>query len=354
MEHTPDVRTTVQLTCDWNPDAECPEFEKFLKQVVPADVIPTLWELIGYSLYSGNPLQTAVMLVGEGGNGKGTFLRVIQGILGQHNVAGVSLHELSNDRFATADLFGKVANIAADIDGTFIANTAEFKKMTGGDLLRAQHKGLSAFGFVCWALPLFSANTIPGSADTSDGYFRRWLIIKFPNQITKKDSGLDARLAREYEGIAAKAVLALRDLMKRQKWMSTPSLDSAKREFERKVDHIRDFLDAMTVPEPVAKHCSSPILTFDQYMAWCDENNHKHPLSKQKFYTRVEQAGHPRVLSNGSQKFQNLRLKSADELAQELKQALGSDEDDDWGDLEREVASSDAYVEQDALDVWED
>jgi putative DNA primase/helicase len=90
-----------------------------------------MWELIGYLTYSGNLLHKAVMLSGTGRNGKGTLLRVITALLGDDNTTSVSLHDLVNTRFSTASLFGKNANIAGDIDGGYIENTATFKAITG-------------------------------------------------------------------------------------------------------------------------------------------------------------------------------------------------------------------------------
>ncbi|MPZ08570.1 MAG: hypothetical protein GEU26_19540, partial [Nitrososphaeraceae archaeon] len=123
--HTPDVLSTVQLPVNYNPDATCPAFDRFLAEVVPADMIDIVWELIGYLVFSGNPLHKAVMLMGGGNNGKGTFLHVLEKLLGgKRNITAVSLHDLVNTRFSTASLYGKLANIAGDIDGSYLESTA--------------------------------------------------------------------------------------------------------------------------------------------------------------------------------------------------------------------------------------
>ena len=191
-EHTPDVLSTVQLGVDYNPDATCPEFDTFLDQVLPTDMVALAWELLGYLMFSGNPLHKAVMLTGTGRNGKGTFLRVVNALLGQGNVTSVSLHDLVNTRFSTASLFGKIANVAGDIDGTYLESTATFKAITGQDLISAEHKGRDRFDFVPWAVPLFSANKIPASSDVTTGYLSRWLVVPFPRDFTgREDRHLD-------------------------------------------------------------------------------------------------------------------------------------------------------------------
>lgn len=160
-DHRPDVLSTVQLGVDFDRTATCPEFDAFLTAVLPEDMVTLVWELIGYLLYSGNPLHKAVMLTGTGRNGKGTFLRVVNTLLGHGNVTSVSLHDLVNTRFSTASLFGKIANIAGDIDGTYLESTATFKAITGQDLISAEHKGRDRFDFTPWAVPVFSANKVP-------------------------------------------------------------------------------------------------------------------------------------------------------------------------------------------------
>jgi putative DNA primase/helicase len=245
-DHTPDMLTTVQLSVDWNPDATCPAFDKFLGEVVPEDMVALVWEAIGYLLYSGNPLHRAYMLMGAGRNGKGTLLRVVGALIGAANYTAVSLHSLVNTRFSTANLFGKIANIAGDIDGTYLESTAMFKAITGQDQITAEHKGRDAFDFTPWAVPMFSANKVPPSADVTQGYLSRWLVIPFPNDFTgREDRHLDARLTTkaELQGIAAKAMPALRSLLERGDFQLPASGLKARDEFGRRVDQVRMWVD---------------------------------------------------------------------------------------------------------------
>jgi phage/plasmid-associated DNA primase len=59
-----------------------------------------------------------------------------------------------------------------------IEHTDLFKHATGGDLIRAEFKFRDAFSFRCYALPLFSANELPRTADQTDAWFDRWIIIR--------------------------------------------------------------------------------------------------------------------------------------------------------------------------------
>ena len=119
-DHDESYWSTSQLAVTWSEDAECPEIERFLAEVLPADLLEPgadgspgfIYEVIGYALFSGNPLHKAILLLGTGRNGKGTLLRLLNAMLGEDNVSSVALHEMANNRFRVAELVGKVANIA--------------------------------------------------------------------------------------------------------------------------------------------------------------------------------------------------------------------------------------------------
>lgn len=307
--HSPDVPSTVQLGVEYDPDAECPAFEAFLSQVVPPDVVPMVWELIGYLMYSGNPLHKAVMLTGSGRNGKGTFLRVVLALLDRRNVTSVSLHDLVNTRFTTASLFGALANIAGDIDATYLENTATFKQITGGDTISAEHKGRDRFDFTPWAVPVFSANKIPASADTSAGYLARWLVVPFPHSFEgREDRGLDRRLQTwgELQGIAAKGVRALGTLLDRGDFDLTTSGIAAREEFVRRVDQVRTWLADCCDIDDVHPFVARTEL-YEVYKRWAGRDGHR-PVRASEFYDRLEQGGGYPTVYAGTRGFKRIKV----------------------------------------------
>ncbi len=308
VPHTPDVLSTVQLPVDWDEMATCPEFDRFLGQVVHADAIDMVWELIGYLMYSGNPLHKAVMLVGTGRNGKGTFLRTVEAVLGKQNITSASLIDLVNTRFTTASLFGKIANIAGDIDGTYLENTATFKAITGQDMISAEHKGRDRFDFTPWAVPVFSANKIPGSADTTVGYLSRWVVLHFPHDFTgREDRTLDQRLQTKAElaGVAVKAVTALRRLLARHDFLLPPSAQDAREEFIRRVDQVRTWISECTAPDATSRIPRTALYTV--YKNWASRDGHG-TLKATEFYDRLEAAGVRPATVRGTRSFTGIRV----------------------------------------------
>jgi P4 family phage/plasmid primase-like protien len=295
--HTPDVPSTVQLSVDWDPDAECPEFEAFLAQVLPDDCLVPMeggpgfvWELIAYMLLSGNPHQIAVLFRGLGRNGKGVFLRVVEVLLGARNIASVSLHELDENRFAAAELYGKTANIVGDLDTKALRGTDVFKRITGGDLIRAEKKFKDAFSFYCWAVPIFSSNRVFTTSDSADGYFERWVIVNFPNSFYgKEDRGLAARLTSEQElqGVLRRAMEALPALMRRGRLPQPGSVADTKDRFVLDSDRVRGWLadNCEFGPDYWTKTSS----LWDAYHF--GTGGEKDSLGRTEFYLRLDQIG---------------------------------------------------------------
>jgi phage/plasmid-associated DNA primase len=101
----------------------------------------------------------------------------------------VSLQDLEKDRFAAADLFGKRANIHADIDREGLKRSTYFKTATGKrDKIRAQRKYGQPFSFVPYAKHFYSANRIPVTEDESDAFFNRWMIVFFGQLFIERDA----------------------------------------------------------------------------------------------------------------------------------------------------------------------
>jgi P4 family phage/plasmid primase-like protien len=293
IPHNPAYCSTVQLPIEYVPGAKCPQFEKFLREVLPADLVDSgfIWELIGYTLYSGNPLHVAVLLFGKGRNGKGTLIRVLKALLGEHNISTVSLHELTENKFRVATLYQKLANLAGDLDSKWLENTALFKKITGHDGIQGEYKYGASFEFDPWALPIYSANKAFGSPDSSEGWVARWVVVPFPNSfLGREDRLLDAKLTSESElrGILAKSIAALPVLMARGNFADLPSLAEAKHAFVLASDAIRAWIDECCVLDAAAW---TPRTDLYRAYAMSTGRDGGKQLGAREFYNRVEQVG---------------------------------------------------------------
>ena len=307
VTHSPDFYSTVQFPWDWEPDATCPQFDAFLAQILSPDYQVLAWQMIAYLLYSGNPMQSAFLLHGTGDNGKGTLLRLLSMMLGARNYSSETLNSLNGNKFAAITLFGMIANIAGDMDATFQTETAMFKSLTGEDNISAEHKYGERFMFSSWAVPVFTVNKIPGSADTTKGYMRRWQVIKFNYEIPPEEKvlGFSDRLVAEIPGIAVKALGVLRELMKTKRFKDDGDIVQGQHEFALAVDQVQQWVEEATIPAPDNAEPRSEL--YKSYRTWATSNG-VGALRSHEFYARLESAGFPAGKSNGLRTHRGLRV----------------------------------------------
>ena len=192
LQFNPDYIITNKIDFDYRPGAYCEAADKTLDKLACGDteIRSLLEEVIGYTFYRRNELRKAFILIGDKANGKSTYLDMIKTMLGDENTAALDLKELG-DRFKTAELFGKLANIGDDIGDDFIPNPAAFKKLVSGDRLNAERKGQDPFDFNNYSKLLFSANNIPRIKDKSGAVVNRLVIIPFNAKFSPDDPDYD-------------------------------------------------------------------------------------------------------------------------------------------------------------------
>jgi P4 family phage/plasmid primase-like protien len=310
IPHRPDFYSTVQFPWEWDDTAVCPMFDSFMEEMLSPDYAELAWQMLGYSMYSGNPKQNAFMLLGKGGEGKGTLLRVLVAMLGKENISTETLTSLNSSKFSAINLFGKIANIAGDIEKTFQTETNIFKALTGQDYIGAEHKYGARFSFSNWAVPIFSANQIPGSADVSKGYLRRWLMIEFTHPPENPQDDFSDRLSLEIPGIAMKAVKYLRTVM-HHGFKQDGDIAQGLNDFAKAVDQVRlwteECCETPTLSVVGQPHRTPRSDLYKSYRAWAQENNNG-VLKAHEFYERLKTAGYRETKISGVRYFEGIKV----------------------------------------------
>jgi putative DNA primase/helicase len=264
----------TRLAAKYDAAAECPRFKQFLSEVVGEGDIAVLQEFLGYCLYRDYLFAKTLLLVGSGHNGKSVFLQVIDALLGEKNVSHESLQSLCENRFAQAELVGKYANIYADLPDKAVWETGVFKILTGNDVHTVEKKGRNPFDTKNHAKLIFSCNKIPESYDDSDAYYRRFIIVTFPNQFPEGDPKTDPhlidKLREELPGIFNYAVAGLQRLLLQNKFSSNKSLEEIRAFYKRQASSVSAFVEDMLEVEPQSELTKDGV--YSNYCAYCRTN----------------------------------------------------------------------------------
>jgi P4 family phage/plasmid primase-like protien len=286
--HNPHIVSTVRIPIEWNDEAECPDIDRFFGEVFPKDAIELAYEILGYMLYNDNPLHKAILLYGSGRNGKGTFIRLARMLVGHNNISAVTPQALDSSQFSSAQLYGKLANLVGDVDPRIFKSTEQFKQLTGGDEMMGQHKHKDPFIFRCRALMIAAFNALPRTADTTEGFFSRWVVVPFtaffPAGVA--DVTLIDRLTTQesLQGLLRMAVGGLQQVMRRGKFIMPESVRKATERFKMEADPMRGFIEErVSFHGAQAQEFIARSDLYAAYSAWVAINGF-HQMSAQRFY----------------------------------------------------------------------
>ncbi|HAT4116106.1 TPA: DNA primase [Clostridium perfringens] len=288
-EHTPSYLSTVQLNVEYNPQIDCPQFKKFLNEVLDCKLIPLVQEIVGYLLTTNTASQKAFVFWGPARTGKSTLLWVVEYLLlGKKNVSNIPWQEIG-DKFKTAELLGKLANVFSDLPSKSIDDTGIFKVVTGEDYLMAEKKNKNPFKFKPFARLVFSCNELPRNyVDRTEGFYRRLIIVPFSRQIEKSkiDKALKYKFQREKEGILNWALEGLKRLYENNFEFSENELtDGVKKEYKRENNNVISFVEECC--ELDGLFSCSRIEIYEAYKEFCVEAGLK-TLSQIKFNKELE------------------------------------------------------------------
>lgn len=273
--HSPHKKSTLQFGAAFDPDADCPHICKFLEEIVNDEDVVRLLEMVGYAMDTSTDFHKAFLLVGSGRNGKSTFLKLVEVLLGTENLCAVPLRELEESRWGTARLFGKSANVVGDLEISALRSAAVFKSVVAGDRVGAERKNRPHFEFSPSATQILSMNKLPSSFDRTDGFYRRLEIIEFPNQFAGQDAepqtSLLARLTRETElnGFGTAAICAYLAAVARGGLTETDASRAAVESYkEENEPHLRFF------KESLVRGAEEDFLSigeiYEEYQAWLE------------------------------------------------------------------------------------
>jgi len=243
--HTANYFTTVCLPYPYDPAAECPQFDTFLKDVMLGrqDYIDLIQEFIGYLFRPDVFEQKFLLWVGEGANGKGVVSKTVQALVGPENCSQVPISQFA-DRFALYSTIGKVCNLTHE-SSHVLEDEAEniLKSYVAGDRMTIDRKHREAVEMQPTAKLIIATNSLPRFGDKTQAIWRRILLVPFDLVLEEKYQikNKAEQLESELPGILNWALIGL-DRLNAKGFTIPHGQRELMEEYRRDADPARAFL----------------------------------------------------------------------------------------------------------------
>ena len=274
--------------------AEAPRFMEFLSEIFVNNAKETDYELInlvqemcGSFFIPDMECSQAWFWVGEGGNGKSVFAKVIQSIFPDKICSSMNLQTMTTSRWSMAHLVGKRLNISAEEESKYVSSD-KFKALVFGDLMHAEEKFGKTFEFTPKAKYVFLTNNMPALGSVDTGLKRRIQIIPFKRMFsrTEMDRKLIGKLKQELPGVVKWMLEGARNITEKDYLFS--QAEATNKEIERfimesnsSVEFVKELYDV----EPNSRITTGDL--YAHYKSWCYDNGRK-PLSRNNFIRDVK------------------------------------------------------------------
>lgn len=254
---------------------ETPTIDKLFKEWVGEKYVITLKEIAAYCMLSDYPIHRIFCFLGSGRNGKSKYLGFIEKLLGEDNVSASELDSLMVSRFEMFNLYKKLACQMGETNFATMSRTAILKKLSGQDKISFEAKNKNPISDKNYAKLLISTNNLPETQDKSDGFYRRWFAIDFPNEFAEGKDILDSIPDIEYENFCLVAIDLLKDLLERGSFTNEGTIKERMERYEERSNPFDKF-----VKEYCEEYGDVHIFKYEfrkVFTDWCIANRFRKP-----------------------------------------------------------------------------
>ncbi len=288
IEYSPDYFFTHYLPVNYNPSAKIDKIKTFFEEIFPLNYIPVVKQTFGDCLLTDYRYKKATLCAGKKHTGKTTFLNLIGAFLGEENTAHKSLYALCVEKYATADLYHKRANICAQTEAASITKVNLFLMLTGNDKIDARRIYQSPFNFVNFAKLIFACNDIPTTnvaGNIAEAYYVRWSILPFEHIFEGDDKDVNMldklTVPEEMSGLLNWALEGIESLEENNGYFEIMNYNETKEFMERGTNPLREFADKYISTSSGREWVTD---LYKWYVAFCTDNGY--PFVNDSWFSR--------------------------------------------------------------------
>jgi putative DNA primase/helicase len=315
LPHNQKHLITKMIMADYIPEAECPVWLKFIREIMNCNVelMRFVQAAVGWAISGDISEQTMFILFGSGANGKSTFLNTLSYVLGNYSMSTQTEtfmkrgnEQLSND---IARLRGARFVTTAESDLGRRLSEPIIKQITGNDLMTARFLYGEYFSFTPTFKIFMATNHKPVIKGTDHGIWRRIKLIPFTNIVPpeKQNKHLEEKLRAEASGILNWLLEGF--AIWQEKGLIVPEVvSSATDEYRSEMDAIGNFLRERCIQGDGCSIRSREL--FKNYQDWCDENNER--AGNERFFgLRLKELKIQQKRMSDGRYWQNMTLKNS-------------------------------------------
>jgi putative DNA primase/helicase len=290
---------TYQLPFSYDESAACPLFNAYLEKVLPdASCRSILQEFSGF-IFTKMNLEKCLVLTGGGSNGKSVFFNILTTLLGRENTLAYSMG-LFDSEYNRARLTNVLVNYSSEKGRDL--NVDIFKALVTGEPVQAREPYGKPFSLTSKVKFIINCNELPKETESTEAYFRRYLIIPFDVRIneSERDINLAQKIINdELPGVFNWILEGLKRLIHQKKFSESEKVNNALDEFKKQSDSVALFIDEKKYQRSSDTKMELSIL-YNLYKPFCLEDRYK-PLGKNKFSQRLVSKGFELCRTNDGQ-----------------------------------------------------
>lgn len=296
LTHSADRRARTSFPFDFDVHASRERFISFLGDLFRDDDDSDekqllLQQFCGACLLGIAPrYQIALVLLGDGANGKSSLIEVIRESMPMGTTSAIPPQSWDHE-YRRALLVAKRLNIVSELPEMDILSSEAFKAIVTGDSIDARPIREAPFTFTPIAGHCFAANRLPGANDLTQGFWRRLLVLRF-NRVFR---GTDARpdiareiLTAERPGIVAWMIEGAKQLIQRRGYTVPASAVRERDDWRRQANPVALFLSECTRDVRDAETGTQCLQLYNSFRSWAERNGHR-AMSSTKFGMRMRE-----------------------------------------------------------------
>jgi len=303
---------TKRINVDFDPQATCPTWERFIERVMGGDeeLIDFVRRAVGYSLTGSVVEQCLFFMIGTGKNGKSTFIETLLALMGEYCLKTPTETLMARDRSGipndVARLAGKRLVVARETDENQRLAEAVVKDLTGGDTITARFLHHEWFDFTPSHKLWMYGNHKPLVRGTDEGIWRRIRLIPFTVTITpeERDPDLGAKLTAELSGILNWALAGL-GAWQRDGLNNPRAVREATAEYRAEMDVLAEFLDDCCIIDQRETVAAKSL--YFVYQNWCDSVGER-AMTQKSLGLRLKERGFSQQRTNRIRAWGGIKL----------------------------------------------